>query len=75
MGRVIHMNDDKKFDKTTINFVIGGAIVGALAGYLVKKIGFQNILTILKSKKIISSSIAETISDFTSVNTEKEEDD
>lgn len=69
------MNDDKKFDKTTINFVIGGAIVGALAGYLVKKIGFQNILTILKSKKIISSSIAETISDFTSVNTEKEEDD
>ncbi len=69
------MNDDKKFDKTVINFVIGGAIVGALAGYLVKKIGFQNILTILKSKKIISSSIAETIADFTSGNIDKEEDD
>ena len=69
------MSDAKKFDKTIVNFVIGGAIVGALAGYLVKKVGFNKILTILKSKKIISSSIAETISDFTSGNTEKEEDD
>ena len=69
------MSGDKKFDKTVVNFVVGGAIVGALAGYLVKKVGFKNILAILKSKKIISSSIAETISDFTSGNTEKEEDD
>jgi len=72
---VIHMSDDKKFDKTIVNFVIGGAIVGALAGYLVKKVGFKNILTILKSKKIISSSVAETISDFTSGNIGKEEDE
>ena len=42
---------------------------------LAKKIGFKNILTILKSKKIISSSVAETISDFTSGNIEKEEDE
>ncbi|MCL4417763.1 MAG: hypothetical protein M1365_13925 [Actinobacteria bacterium] len=68
------MDDSKKFDKATINFVIGGAVIGALAGYLVKKIGFKNILSILKSKKIISSSIADTISDFTSGNFEKEED-
>jgi hypothetical protein len=38
-------------------------------------VGFKNILTILKSKKIISSGMAETISDFTSGNIEKEEDD
>ena len=68
------MTEGKKFDKTIVNFVIGGAIVGALAGYLVKKVGFKNILTILKSKKIISSSMAETISDFTSGTVDKEED-
>lgn len=68
------MSDDRKFDKTVINYVIGGAIVGALAGYLIKKVGFKNILTILKSKKIISSSIAETIADFTSGNAEEEDD-
>ena len=69
------MTEVKKFDKTIVNFVIGGAIIGALAGYLVKKVGFKNILTILKSKKIISPGMAETISDFTSRNIEKEEDD
>ncbi len=60
------MNDEKKFDKTVINFVIGGAVLGAIAGYVVKKIGVKNILNILKSKKIISSSIADTITEFTS---------
>ena len=69
------MSGDKKFDKTIVNFVIGGAIVGALAGYLIKKVGFKNVLTILKSKKIISSGMAETISDFTSGTVDKEEDD
>ena len=68
------MSDDRKFDKTVINYVIGGAVVGALAGYLIKKVGFNNILTILKSKKIISSRIAETIADFTSGNVEEEDD-
>ena len=72
---VILMSDAEKFDKTIVNFVIGGAMVGTLAGYLVKKVGYKNILTILKSKKIISPSIADTISDFTSSNIEKEEDD
>lgn len=75
MKGAINMDNSKKFDKTTINFVIGGAVIGALAGYLVKKIGFKNILSILKSKKIISSSIADTISDFTSGNIGEEEDD
>lgn len=68
------MNDEKKFDKTVINFVIGGAVFGAIAGYVVKKIGVKNILNLLKSKKIISSSIADTITEFTSKNfTEDEE--
>jgi hypothetical protein len=62
------MNDEKKFDKTVINFVIGGAVLGAIAGYVAKKIGVKNILNILKSKKIISSSIADTITEFTSNN-------
>jgi folate-dependent tRNA-U54 methylase TrmFO/GidA len=62
------MNDEKKFDKTVINFVIGGAVLGAIAGYVVKKTGVKNILNILKSKKIISSNIADTITEFTSNN-------
>ena len=69
------MNDEKKFDKTVINFVIGGAVLGAIAGYIVKKIGVKNILNILKSKKIISSSIADTITEFTTSNDLSEEDE
>jgi folate-dependent tRNA-U54 methylase TrmFO/GidA len=69
------MNDEKKFDKTVINFVIGGAVLGAIAGYIVKKIGAKNILNILKSKKIISSSIADTITEFTTSNDLSEEDE
>jgi len=69
------MNDEKKFDKTVINFVIGGAVLGAITGYVVKKIGVRNILNILKSKKIISSSIADTITEFTTSNDLSEEDE
>jgi len=69
------MNDEKKFDKTVINFVIGGAVLGAIAGYIVKKIGVKNILNILKSKKIISSSIADTITEFTTSDDLSEEDE
>jgi folate-dependent tRNA-U54 methylase TrmFO/GidA len=69
------MNDEKKFDKTVINFVIGGAVLGAIAGYVVKKIGVKSILNILKSKKIISSSIADTITEFTTSNDLSEEDE
>lgn len=69
------MNDEKKFDKTVINFVIGGAVLGAIAGYVVKKIGVKNILNILKSKKIISSSVADTITEFTTSNDLSEEDE
>jgi hypothetical protein len=68
------MSEEKKIDKTVINFVIGGAVVGAIAGYIVKKIGVKNVLDILKSKKIISSNVADTISEFTSGNLSEDEE-
>lgn len=68
------MSEEKKFDKTVINFVIGGAVIGAIAGYIVKKIGFKNVLDILKSKKIISSNVADTISEFTSSNLSEDDE-
>lgn len=60
------MNAEKKFDSTVINFVIGGAIIGAIAGYLVKKIGTKNIMNILKQKEIIPPSISNLVNEFTS---------
>ncbi|OFW62596.1 MAG: hypothetical protein A2Z35_03900 [Actinobacteria bacterium RBG_19FT_COMBO_36_27] len=60
------MNTEKKFDSTVINFVIGGAIIGAIAGYLVKKIGAKNIMNILKQKEIIPPSISNLVNEFTS---------
>jgi len=45
------MNDEKEFDRTIINFVIGGALIGAIAGYIIKKVGIKNIMNILKKKK------------------------
>jgi hypothetical protein len=68
------MSEEKKIDKTVINFVIGGAVIGAIAGYIVKKIGVKNVLDILKSKKIISSNVADTISEFTSGNLSEDEE-
>ncbi len=36
------MDEEKKFDKKGVGFVVGGAVLGAIAGYLVKKIGIKN---------------------------------
>jgi hypothetical protein len=71
------MSKDKKADKTIVYYVVGGAVLGAIAGYIVKKVGFQNILNILKSKNIIPENIADTISEFTSgeIDEEIEDDD
>lgn len=60
------MNEEKKIDKKDIGFIVGGAIVGAIAGYLIKKIGIKNIINVLKAKDIISPTIANVISEFTS---------
>ena len=70
------MSKNKKADKTIVYYVVGGAVLGAIAGYIVKKVGFQNILNILKSKNFIPENIADTISEFTSGEIdEKIEDD
>ena len=47
------MNDKKDFDKSYLGFVIGGAILGAVAGYVVKKVGPKNIMNMVKQKDII----------------------
>ncbi len=60
------MNDEKEFDRTIINFVIGGALIGAIAGYIIKKVGIKNIMNILKKKEIIPPSISNLINEFTS---------
>lgn len=60
------MSTEKKFDSAVLNFVIGGAIIGAIAGYLVKKIGPSNIMTFLKQKEVIPASISNLVSEFTS---------
>jgi len=69
------MSRDKKADKTIVYYVVGGAVVGAIAGYIVKKVGFKNILNVLKSKNIIPENIAETISEFTSKDKDSEIDE
>jgi len=60
------MNKEKKFDSTIINFVIGGALLGAIAGYIIKKVGIKNIMSILKKKEIIPPSISNLINEFAS---------
>lgn len=60
------MAEDKKIDKRDISFIIGGAIIGAIAGYIVKRVGIKNIMNMLKQKEIIPSSISNLINEFTS---------
>ena len=59
------MEKSKKFDKTIAYYVLCGATLGAVAGYIVKKVGMKNIMTVLKAKKIIPGNILKTISEFT----------
>jgi hypothetical protein len=60
------MNAEKKFDRTVTYFVLGGAAIGAIAGYIIKKIGPKNIMGILKQKEIIPPSVSNLINEFTS---------
>ncbi|MBM3706078.1 MAG: hypothetical protein FJW66_06095 [Actinobacteria bacterium] len=59
------MNNDKKIDRTIVYYVLGGAAVGAIAGYIVKKVGMKNIVNVLKAKKILPEGLMDTISEFT----------
>lgn len=60
------MAEDKKIDKKDISFIIGGAIIGAIAGYIIKRVGIKNIMNMLKQKEIIPPSISNLINEFTS---------
>ena len=60
------MNEKKDLDKSYIGFVIGGAILGAIAGYVVKKVGPKNVMDMVKQKDIIPPSIKNLISEFSS---------
>ena len=60
------MSDKKDFDKSYLGFVIGGAILGAVAGYVVKKVGPKNIMNMIKQKDIIPPSITNLMNEFSS---------
>jgi len=60
------MNDKKDFDKSYLGFVIGGAVLGAVAGYIVKKVGPKNIMNMVKQKDIIPPSITKLMNEFSS---------
>lgn len=69
------MNDEKKAGKKIIYYILGGAALGALAGYIVKKVGMKNILEAMKAKEIIPEKIADTISEFTAKNDDEFEEE
>ena len=60
------MSEDKSFDRKYIGYIVGGAILGAIAGYVVKKVGPKNIMNMIKQKEIIPPSISNIINEFSS---------
>lgn len=60
------MDNDKNFDRNYIGFVVGGAVLGAIAGYIVKKVGPKNIMNMVKQKDIIPPAISNIINEFSS---------
>ncbi len=60
------MDNDKNFNKNYIGFIVGGAVLGAIAGYIVKKVGPKNIMNMVKQKDIIPPSISNIINEFSS---------
>jgi hypothetical protein len=69
------MSDGKKVDKKVVYYVVGGAILGAIAGYIVNRVGMKNIMEAMKAKNIIPENIADTISDFADRSMEEFEDE
>ena len=69
------MSAGKKADKKVVYYVIGGAILGAVAGYIVNRVGMKNIMDAMKSKNIIPENIADTITDFADRSMEEFEDE
>ena len=62
----LKMDNDKNFNKNYIGFIVGGAVLGAIAGYIVKKVGPKNIMNMVKQKDIIPPSISNIINEFSS---------
>jgi hypothetical protein len=60
------MSEKKDLDKSYIGFIIGGAVLGAIAGYIVKKVGPKNIMEMVKRKDIIPPTISNLINEFSS---------
>ncbi len=60
------MDNDKNFNKNYIGFIAGGAVLGAIAGCIVKKVGPKNIMNMVKQKDIIPPSISNIINEFSS---------
>ena len=60
------MEKKKGFDKKDMGFIIGGAVIGAIAGYIIKRVGIKNIMSLLKQKEIIPPSVSNLIKEFTS---------
>ena len=60
------MDKKNKLDKKDLSYIIGGAIAGAIAGYIISRIGIKNLISMLKKKEIIPSSISSLLKEFTS---------
>ena len=60
------MSEKKDLDKSYIGFIIGGAVLGAVAGYVVKKVVPKNIMDMIKRKDIIPPTISNIINEFSS---------
>ncbi len=51
-------------NKKYIGFIIGGAIVGATIGYLIRRIGVPKIIGILKEHKVIPENFANIVDEL-----------
>lgn len=60
------MDKKNKLDKKDLSYIIGGAVVGAIAGYIISRVGIKNLMSLLKKKEIIPSSISSLLKEFTS---------
>ena len=60
------MEEDRKYEKKDLGYIIGGAALGAIAGYIVKRVGIKNIISMLKQKDIIPPSVSNIIKEFSS---------
>ncbi|MBN2073724.1 MAG: hypothetical protein JW770_07255 [Actinobacteria bacterium] len=58
------MEDKKEPDKKIIGYIVGGAVLGAAAGYVASRIGLKNIMNVLKQKEIIPPTISKVIKEF-----------